>query len=316
MKSLHDYELPPELEQKLKKALKLEWITFFYLISLAVLMYLVMGSSQAMKTAWLEDVLSIIPAIAFIIANKINKKPPNHKFPYGFHRVFSISFLIGAVALLAMGIFLVYDSSMALIKTEHPTIGSKIFFGQQVWMGWVMIAVLLYSAIPSMILGRKKLPLAKKLHNKSLYTDAAGQKADYMTAFAAIIGILGVGAGFWWADAAAALVISVSILKDGMQHIKSSVLDLMDRYPLTTAKEKEDKIVEEVKQLVQSWDWVKEANVRFREHGQVYLGEIAVVPVKDVNLDQLHEAYDILQKYHWKIHDFSIAPVKELPDWG
>jgi len=279
-------------------------------------MYLVMGSSQAMKTAWLEDLLSLVPSVAFIIAHKVNNKPPNHKFPYGFHRVFSISFLTGAVALLAMGVFLVYDSSMALIKAEHPTIGSKVFFGQQIWMGWVMILALIYSAVPAMILGFKKLPLAKKLHNKLLYTDADGQKADYMTAFAAIVGILGVGAGIWWADAAAALVISASILRDGLKNVKASTLDLMDRYPRTTAKQKEDKRIEEVRDLVRSWDWVKDANVRFREHGQVYLGEIAVVPFGEATLDQLDKGYEILRNFHWKIHDFSIAPVKELPDWG
>ncbi|QED36639.1 cation diffusion facilitator family transporter [Antarcticibacterium arcticum] len=315
MKSLHDHDLPGRLQKSLKKALKMEWITVFYLISVVILMYLVMGSSQAMKTAWLEDLLSLVPSIAFIIANKVNKKKPNHKFPYGYHRVFSITFLTGAVALLAMGIFLVYDSSMALIKAEHPTIGNKMFFGYQVWMGWIMILALLYSAIPAMILGFKKLPIAKKLHNKLLYTDASGQKADYMTAFAAIVGILGVGAGFWWADAAAALVISFSILHDGYQHVTASIQDLMDRYPRTTDNKKEDHRIAEVKDIVKSWDWVKDAKVRFREHGQVYLGEIAVVPHTEATLDNLDQGYEILRNYHWKIHDFSIAPVKELPKW-
>ncbi len=90
MKSLQDYELPGHLHKSLQKALKLEWITVFYLISVVIVMYLVMGSSQAMKTTWLEDLLSLIPSIAFIIANKVNKKPPNHNsrmdftgcFPY------------------------------------------------------------------------------------------------------------------------------------------------------------------------------------------------------------------------------------------
>ncbi len=216
-----------------------------------------------------------------------------------------------------MEIFLVYDSSMALIKAEHPTIGSKIFFGYQVWMGWVMILALIYSAIPAMILGFKKLPLAKKLHNKLLFSPMPADKMQTnMTAFAAIVGILGVGAGFWWADAAAALLISVSILRDGFKHVKASIQDLMDRYPQTIEKEKEDKWINEVKNIVQSWDWVKDANVRFREHGQVYLGEIAVVPHGEESLDQLDKGYETLRNYHWKIHDFSKAPVKELPDWG
>lgn len=172
MKGIKSFELPPELQKELHSAKKIEWITVFYLISVVIVMYLTMGSSQAMKTAWLEDLLSLIPSIVFLIATKINTKPPDDKFRYGYHRVFTIAFLIGASALLAMGLFMVYDSSISLFKAEHPTIGSRLFFGKQIWMGWVMIVALLYSAIPAMILGFKKLPKAKKLHNKILYTDA------------------------------------------------------------------------------------------------------------------------------------------------
>ena len=74
-----------------------------------------------------------------------------------------------------------------------------------------------------MYLGYKKLPLAKKLHIKNLYTDANAQKADYMTGFAAMVGILGLGMGWWWADASAALFISFSVLKDGYTNLKDAL---------------------------------------------------------------------------------------------
>lgn len=114
MNSIHDFELPKRLEPVLHEAKKLEWITVIYLLSVVVIMYLTLGSSQAMKSAWLEDVLSLVPSIAFLISTRINSKSANKEFPYGYHRVFSISFLAGAVALLGMGLFLVYDSSMSL----------------------------------------------------------------------------------------------------------------------------------------------------------------------------------------------------------
>lgn len=315
MKVIHDFELPPDLQQALKRAKKLEWITLFYLISVVIVMYFSLGSSQAMKTAWLEDVLSLVPSIAFLISTKINSKAPNKKFPYGYHRVFSISFLTGAVALLGMGIFLVYDSSMALIKTDHPTIGSKMFFGYEVWMGWVMILALLYSAIPAMILGLKKIPLSEDLHNKLLYTDASAQKADYMTAAAAVLGILGVGAGIWWADAVAALFISVSVLRDGVRHVKTASFDLMDRYPQRLNTTGEDEIILKVEETARAWPWVAGAKVRFRESGQVYFGQVAVVPKGEVNLDDIARGYEELRSLHWKIHDFTIDPVRKLPPW-
>ncbi len=308
------FELPDYLKPLLKKAKVLEWLTLLFLISTIVLMYLVMGSSQAMKTAWLEDALSTLPAISFLIATRFYNKKPNINFPYGYHRVFSIAFLTGSVALFGMGCFLAIDSTVSLISQEHPTIGSMMFMGNQIWMGWLMITVLIYSAIPSMILGYKKLPIARKLHNKILYTDANTQKADYMTAFAAVLGILGVGLGFWWMDAVAALFISISVVKDGFINLKDAIQDLMDRRPVHVDDSKPDELIESIAKLVNSWDWVNKANVRFREHGQVYFGEVYVILAQDINPSiNFENGIKEIKKLHWKINDITFMSVNSLP---
>lgn len=65
MKRFSRFQYPEELEKKFKKAKRLEWITIIYLISTAVVVYLTMGHSQAMKTAWFEDMISLTPSISF-----------------------------------------------------------------------------------------------------------------------------------------------------------------------------------------------------------------------------------------------------------
>src|SRR5690625_2674094 len=99
--------------------------------------------------------------------------------------------------LLMVGL-LVFESISALIRQEKPPIGVVVLFGQDMWMGWLMIVVMAISAIPMVILGRIKLRLAKELHDKLLYADADMAKADWGTAAATIIGVLGIGLGFWW----------------------------------------------------------------------------------------------------------------------
>jgi cation diffusion facilitator family transporter len=277
-------------------------------------MYLVVGSSQAMKSAWLEDALGMFPSISFLIASKIYHRSPTEKFPYGYHRAFGMAYFAGAIFLFFMGAFLAIDSAITLLQGEHPTIGSTMILGKQVWLGWIMILVLLYSAVPAMLLGRKKLPIAKDLHNKILYTDANTQKADYMTAFAAIIGIIGVGYGLWWADAVAALFISASVLRDGAKNLRNSVKDLADRRPIHVHNQEKDELIDQVEQLVRSWDWVEDAYVRFREHGQVCFGEIYIVVRSTHDLPgQIEKGVKIIKAYHWRLHDVVIMPVLSLP---
>ncbi|MDX5346329.1 MAG: cation diffusion facilitator family transporter [Hymenobacteraceae bacterium] len=315
MKKLQKFEFPDELVPVFKKARRLEWITIAYLISTAVLVYLTMGNSQAMKTAWFEDLISLTPSISFLVASRFITKEPNSQFPYGYHRVVSIAYLCSAVALFAVGCFLIFDSAMTLIKTEHATVGTVVLFGHQVWLGYLMIAAMVWGTIPAIILGRKKLPLAKKLHDKNLFTDAKMNKADWMTAAAAIFGILGIGLGWWWADAAAALVISVDILHDGFTNLKQAVFDLMDEVPKTVSKQKRDPLIDKVKESLSEKSWVKAVSIRLREEGHVYTGEGFVVPVSEQNLVQhIESAIEDVKKLDWRMQDFNIVPVKELKE--
>ncbi len=123
-------ELPPELQRTLRKARWLEWLTIAYLLSAVVLLALVLGNSQAMKTAWAEDLLSLIPPIAFLIAMRLTLRPPTGRFPYGFHRATSIAHLCSALALFTMGLYLLIEAVLKLVTAEYPTIGSVELFGQ------------------------------------------------------------------------------------------------------------------------------------------------------------------------------------------
>lgn len=273
------YELPPAKEAMLRRASRLEWVTIVFLISITIVMYLTMGSSQAMKAAWIEDVLSLIPPIVFLIAVRVRKKPPDERFPYGYHRVVLLAFLVAAVSILILGLYLLYDAAHSLVTRQHPTIGHFTLFDHtwEIWAGWVMIATLVYSMIPPIVLGRMKLPLARELHEKTLHADASMNKADWLTSGAAILGILGIGLGFWWADSVAAGVIAIDVLKDGVINVKNAMADLMDHRPTSVDSGEPLPIGEHVRSYCLSQPGVRDAQVRLREEGHLFSGEVFVV---------------------------------------
>ena len=295
---------PKEIAADLERARRLEWWTIGWMVSVVVVMGLTMGSSQAMRTAWVEDLLSLVPAIVFLVSVRFERKRATQRFPYGFHRVHSLAFLISAVALAGFGALLLFESLMSLAKQEHVTIPPIHLFGRDIWSGWIMIAALAYSVVPPVILGHLKLPLAERLQDEVLHTDAMMQKADWMTGLAGIAGILGVGLGYWWADAAAAALISFSILHDGITALRVSTAELVDGAPRELGS---PKMAPDARKLLKA---LKErypgAEVRLRETGRFIQAQVAGVrPEPYVDLAEIWPGDP---ERAWRLAQLSFVP--------
>ncbi|MFT7836057.1 cation transporter [Saccharothrix sp. BKS2] len=94
------FELPPDKAALHRRAVRLEWWTIAFFAAAVALLAATLGQSQAMKAAWIEDMLGLVPPAAFLLAARYRNRPPNARFPYGYHRSVSVAFLAGSVALL------------------------------------------------------------------------------------------------------------------------------------------------------------------------------------------------------------------------
>ena len=237
--------LPQDQRDAMARAVRLEWWNIGWTLSIVLVMGLVMGQSQTMKTAWTEDTLGLIPPIMILISAHVERRwSASTRFPFGFHRVNGLGFSVAAVALLSVGGLLLWDSLATLVRQEHATVASVTILGHSIWLGWLMLAAQLYSLVPPMIIGRKELPLAETLNDKLLHTDALMNKANWLTGAAGLAGVLGLGMGWWWADALAAAVISVDIINDGTTALRSATAELIDGAPraLSSAELSEDAV--------------------------------------------------------------------------
>lgn len=305
-------DLPDEQRQILAQARRLEWWTIFFLGTIVVVMFLAMGQSQAMKTAWIEDILSLIPPCVFLISERWQKRAPDERFPYGYRRASGIAFIVASASLAIFGGLLFYHSAMSLIRAEHPTIGSIDLFGKSVWMGWVMGAALIYGVIPPVILGIKKSRLAMKIHDNTLLVDAHMNRADWMTGVAAAAGVIGIGFGWWWADAAASIVISLDILRDGVLRSQQAITDLMDERPNRVGSSDPDPIIPLVGHALESLPWVRAAEVRLRDEGRFVGGEAFVEPYSCEDLPRrLGEANEMIHALSWRLTDVVVTAVED-----
>lgn len=307
--------LPAEQRELMRKATRLEWITLGLKVVTIPLVGVVAGQSQAMRTAWYEDCLELLPPIAFLIAARTIRRAPGPQHPYGHHRGINVGHLVSASALLAMGVYLLIDSALSLVHGERPPIGTVVLFGHSMWLGWLMTAVMALSAAGPVVLGRLKLQLVEDLHDKVLYSDADMNKADWMTAVATIIGILGVGYGWWWMDAATAVVVSLSVIHDGWSNLRTSVQDLTDARP-TDMHGKVHPMMAKAVTAAAEEPWVARAAGRFRDLGHVLHAEMFVVPREGHQVDtgELTRLRKRLEAMDYQLHDVVVIPVSEIPN--
>lgn len=313
--SARDSVLPPKQSELLHRAIRLEWISLVVMGLIIAAVGLTAGQSQAMRTAFVEDSLALLPPVAFLIGVWRAGKPRTPEHPYGHHRAIAAGHLVSAVALLTFGASLLYNGASGLIKGERPPVGAVTLLGYTFWSGWLMIVVMTLSAIPPVILGRMKLRLAEQLHDKTLAADADMLKADWQTGLATVAGVTGIGFGLWWADSVAAALVSASIVKDGFTNVRGAVAALLDARATPIDSDDPHPVIEKLRQAALRTEWVAEAEVRTRDMGHVFHSEVFVVPVEGAVLTvaQIEDLRRRCSDVDWKTIDTVVVVSDAIP---
>jgi cation diffusion facilitator family transporter len=306
---------PPEVERDIAKGKRLAIVSIVYLCSTVVLLFIVTSGSQALKTEFVGDALSIVPPILFLVGNRISSRAPNPNYPWGFERAVTAGYLASAVVLLLVGLFLFADSAMKLARLQHPSIGGMPLFGHVVWIGWLGLAVLVYSSVPAFFLGRAKKTLGKRLHDKILLADAQINEADWQSAGAAMLGLVGIAFGLWWADSLAALFIACEIIRDGVSELRSALGDVMDRRPQELDGREPDPLPGRLCDHLIGQDWIEDAVVRVREVGREFAAEAFVLPADGADvMARIAETSRGARDLDPRLREITVAPLPAFPD--
>lgn len=296
--------VPASIRALQGRARRLEGWSIVAMVSVIAVMIAAGGGSQAMKAAWAEDALALVPSIAYLVGSRLRARSSSHHYPFGYGRSLSIAFLAAATALLIFGAYIVSQGVRGFFQPSQP-LGTRTLFGFEIWSGWIMIAALTYSAIPPILLGRRKLELARALQEKTLHTDATMMRDDWLTALAAAVGILGLRWGWAWVDAAAASLIGLQVVKDGVEHFREAVAVLADRRPTTANLEGEDPLVEAVRERARERSRAEDVRVRLRESGDRIVGEVHLFGAPGADLRAVRDA---ILDLHWRLGDVLVVP--------
>lgn len=199
----------------------------------------IMGHSPALLADGINSTSDVAYGVVVSIFMHLSGKPADEEHPYGHDRLESIAaVVIGAfVVTTAISIFW---SAVDNIYALH--LGESDFSGASALALWIALLTVLAKICLTVWTRR----IGRQTRNTAVAALAADHRNDIFSALAATVGIIFGRMGYLWIDPLAGGLVSLIILRTGIDIIRQSSADLMDTLP---GRQLSEQISELLKQL-------------------------------------------------------------------
>lgn len=262
-----------------KLGVKVSWLTAIINIFLAIFKITtgVIGKSSAMIADGVHTLSDVLTTLVVIVGLKVSSKEADAQHQYGHEKYESVFAKILSILLLLTGVYIGYQAFVILIQGNIPRPKNIALVGSVVSIA-VKEAMYWYT-----------LKTAKKIKSLSMEADAWHHRSDAFSSIGTFVGILGAKLGITVLDPIAGIVVSLFVIKVGVDIYIKSVKGLVD-------ESANIEIIKEIKEITLDIKGVKGIkNLKTRVFGnKIYVDlEIYVDSLITVG-----EGHDIAEEVH------------------
>ncbi len=239
---------------------KATFVTLFsniFLIILKLIIGLFIGSVAVFASA-LDAITDAFGSLAVLFGLRYSQKDPSKRFPYGYYRMETLATLVVAIFILFFGLDVMIISAQSFFSPSslnHPALGliiSLVSIGGAYW------------------LYRYNLRVGSKIRSNALISTANEFKLDMLTNSLVFIGVFSHIILFPQLEGLVGLLISLLIVKTGIEFGKSSILTLLDAVD-------DPEVIETIKLIISNFTDIKDiSNIRLRRSGPYYFVDIQI----------------------------------------
>jgi len=176
--------------------------------------------SLAVQSEAINSLADSVYSLVTVAGLYLTTQPPDFEHPHGHERIEPFVSLFVAVGVLAAGLFVASRAVTTLLSgTAGPTGGTA---AMAVLGGSIAVKLALYRYCNS---------AGEQYNSPALVATALDNRADVLTAGAAMVGVAGASAGYPLADPLAAAVVAVGILYTGVDIVRDNVTYLVGAAP-------------------------------------------------------------------------------------
>jgi cation diffusion facilitator family transporter len=177
-----------------------------------------LANSQALIADGIHSFSDLLTDFLVLYAAKHSHKAADEEHPYGHGRIETLATIGLGVSLIAIACGIAYDSVRRINRPEMLLEPGGLA---------LMIAVL--SIISKEWIYRYTLAASRRLRSNMLLANAWHSRSDAISSIVVVLGIAGAMHGYPYLDAVAAVVVAVMIAKIGVNMVRSSSQELIDR---------------------------------------------------------------------------------------
>ncbi|MBF0226269.1 MAG: cation diffusion facilitator family transporter [Desulfobacterales bacterium] len=222
------------------------------------------------------------------------------KFPYGLYRAETIACLVIGGLIIMVGIGLFWDGFQKLLTLDAVTTFPAI-----------PIAASLFSTTAAIIVAKMESKVGKSIGSQSLIANSREQFLDIFTSMVVLTGILLAYFKIPYAEGSIIILISILLIKLGVENIWTSLLILMD------ANLDPELQVEIEKKVNEIYGVKGVSSIKIRQSGPFKMVECVIATKPSLSLYQAHELAnkieDLIEKNHKHIESvfIHVEPMKD-----
>ena len=242
----------------------------------------IIGKSSAIIADGFHTLSDVLSTFVVIAGLKISSKEADKEHQYGHEKYESVFAKILSVLLLLTGALILFESFKILISGSFTKPKN----------------IALFAALLSIIVKEGMywytIKVARKIESISMEADAWHHRSDAFSSIGTFVGVLGAKLGFPALDPIAGIVVSILIIKVGIDLYIKSVKELTD-------ESASEELIIQMKEKIYSIEGVKEIkSLKSRIFGNKIYVDLEIFVNQDITVK---EGHDIAEKVHDKLEN-------------
>jgi cation diffusion facilitator family transporter len=226
----------------------------------------VLTGSVALLGDALHNLADVSTSAVVFLGFFVSKRGPSAGHPYGYERAEDLAGLGVALVIWVSAIFAGYESYQKLVaqtETTHLSAG---------------MAAAAVGMIGNFAVSRYKARVARQIRSATMEAEATHSWLDTVSSLGALVGLVGVGLGYRWADPVAGIAVTLFIAHVGLEVTREIMHHLMDGV--------EPAHLDAAKHAAEAVPGVERASVRGRWMGRSLILEVEGQLAADTTIEQ------------------------------